>query len=97
MRIIISDPNQYPTFLIVRVDQTNDFGAANTEVIQVLQIGGFYENSPSIYFIGTLYYETLVKRWLIDKILSREIWNCREEAEIALMANSYTVIDYSDE
>ena len=97
MRIIISDQTQTPTFLIVRVDQLNDFGGGNTSVVQILRINGKFEDDLPIYFIGTLYYEVLLDRWMLHKILSLETWNYREEAEAALMLNNYIFIDYSDE
>jgi len=95
MRIIISDLNEYPTYKFVRINQVNDFGAANTEAIQIIKIGG-YNNDKPIFYVGTLYYDDQIKKWMPNKILSYETWDCREEAEKALMVNDYTLIDYDE-
>lgn len=97
MRIIISDPTEDPTYLIVRIDQTNEFGAANTDAIQVIKLQTRDRLKLPIYFIGRLRFYELLDRWMISAVMSSETWDNREETEKALMMNNYTLIDFTDE
>jgi len=87
MRKIISDTTSY---VIVQVDEENDFGGANIIGLQVLRVNDFY-------FVGTLRFDYVLDCWLLEKVVSCETWNCREEAEKALLMNTYHMIDVSDE
>ena len=97
MRIIISDPEAQPSFVMVQINETNELGGGNTDILQVLKVIEPDGLKIPIYFIGRLCYNAVLKRWLIDEVVSNETWEYREEAEAALMTNKYTIIDHSDE
>lgn len=93
MRVVVSEPTQgvYTTMFCLSL---NKHGGVNIEHAQVLRIREGTKN----FFIGRLkkeptFFDTQEEVWNLDKIISLEVWDCREEAEIALMLNNFTVVD----
>ncbi len=93
MRVVVSEPTKgvYQTMFCLTL---NKHGGVNVSHVQVLRIQGGLEK----YFIGRLkqeptFFDTQEEVWNLDKIVSLEVWDCREEAEVALMLNDFTVVD----
>ncbi len=93
MRVVVSEPTQgiYEMMFCLTL---NKHGGVNVSHAQVLRMREGQKN----YFIGRLkrepmFFDTQEEVWNLDKIISLEVWDCREEAEVALMSNNFTVVD----